>query len=163
VRRVLEDGEAERPHRVEVGGLAVQVDGHDRLRPRGDELGNALRVDVQVRVADVGEDRCRARVDDHVCGRGPGDRRRDHLVPGPDPEREEREVHRRGSGGDGERVLRADVLREAALELLGPRAGRQPARADRIGDGRDLLVPDGGRLEPEEASSLGRQVRGHRQ
>ena len=36
VRGVLDDRQAERPDRVEIGRLAVQVDGHDRLRPRRD-------------------------------------------------------------------------------------------------------------------------------
>jgi hypothetical protein len=163
MRGVLDDRQAERPQRVEIDGLAVQVDGQDCLCPRRDELDHALGVDVQVGVADVSEDGGRARVDDHVRRRRPRDRRRDHLVSGADPERDEREMHRRGPGRDGKGVRRADVVGEAALELLRPRAGGQPARADRVGNGRDLLVADGGRLEPEEASSLGRQVRRHRQ
>ena len=45
--------------------------------------------------------------------------------------------------------------REALLELGRLRAGRQPAGADRLGDGRDLLLADRGRLEREERRAHG--------
>ena len=51
VRGVLDDREPERPERVEVARLAGEVDGQDRLRPLGHELGDARRIDVQVVVA----------------------------------------------------------------------------------------------------------------
>ena len=160
---VLDDRYAERPDRVEIGRLPVQVDGHDRLRSRSDELGDAFGVDVQVGVANVREHRRRARVDDHVRRRRPRQRGRDHLVAGPDPEGDQREVHRRRPRGDGQRVLRADVPCEPPLELLGPRTGRQPARPDRVGDGGNLLVPHRGRLESEQGLASRRQLGRHRQ
>ena len=43
-----------------------------------------------------------------------------------------------------------DVLGEAPLELGRARAGRQPAGAERLGDGGDLLLADRGRLEAEQ-------------
>jgi hypothetical protein len=46
------------------------------------------RVEVEVVLADVAEDRRRAAVLDDVRGRGPRDGRRDHLVAGADVERE---------------------------------------------------------------------------
>ena len=90
------------------------------------------RIEVEVSVEHVREDRCRARVHDHVRGRRPGDRGRDHLVTGPDSEGDERQVQRGGSGRDRQHVLGLEVLREAALELGGPRPGRQPAGAERL-------------------------------
>ena len=114
----------------------------------------ALRVDVERVVADVGEHRRRAGVDDHVRGRGPGERAGDHLVAGADPERDEREVERRGARRDREHVLRLEVVAHARLELGRARAGRQPARAERLGDGLDLGLGDRGRLEREEFRSL---------
>ena len=110
------------------------------------------RVDVEVALAHVDEDGRRAGVDDHVRGRGPRDRRRDHLVAGLDPERDEREVHRRRAGGDGEHVLRLEVLGHPLLEQRRPRAGRQPAGAERLGDRLDLLLADRRRLEAEWSS-----------
>ena len=70
--------------------------------------------------------------------------------PGPTPEREQRQVHRRGSRRDRQRVLCTDVLGEATLELGRGRPRRQPARAEGLGDGSDLLLADGGGLKAEE-------------
>ena len=89
-------------------------------------------------------------MDDDVRGRRPRDRARDHLVAGSDAEGEQREVERRGARRDGEDVPCAEILAEALLELGGAGAGREPARAERLGDGRDLLVADRRRLEREE-------------
>ena len=47
VRRVLDDRQPEREQRVEIRGLAVEVDRQDRLGPLVDELADALRVDVE--------------------------------------------------------------------------------------------------------------------
>ena len=149
VRRVLDHRDPELPDRIHVARLPGEMDGHDRLRPLGDRRPDQRGIDVQVAFSHVDEDRRRARVDDHVRGRRPGDRRRDHLVSLADPERDEREVHRRGAGGDGEHVLRVEVLGHPLLEQrrAGPR--RQPARPERVRDGLDLLLADRGRLEAE--------------
>ena len=69
--------------------------------------------------------------------------------PGPIAERDERQVQRRGAGRDGEHVLGLEVLGHPLLELRRARAGRQPAGAQRLGDGGDLLLADRGRLEAE--------------
>ena len=139
--------------RVEVARLAGEVDGQDRLRPLGDERRQERRVEVQVVLADVAEDRRGAAVLDHVRRRRPGDRRGDHLVAGADAEREQREVHRRRARGDGEDVLGLEVRGEALLEQGGAGAGRQPARAERLRDGGDLLLPHRRRLEAERGST----------
>jgi hypothetical protein len=101
-------------------------------------------------------------VDDHVRGRGPRDGRRDHLVAGPDADREQREVQRGRTGRDREHILGLDVLGETPLELRGARPGRQPAGAQGLGDGLDLLVADRGRLEPEHGCSFLRRDFLHR-
>ena len=80
--------------------------------------GGGVRVEIQVGVAHVDEDGARAAVDDNVAGRRPCDRARDHLVPGPDTGGQQGEVHRGRAGGERDPVPRADVLGEAALELL---------------------------------------------
>jgi hypothetical protein len=152
--RVLDDRHAERPERLELARLSGQVDGDDRLRPRSDRFRHLVRIDVEVRVSDIGEDRRRAAVDDHVRRRGPGDRAGDHLVAGPNPERDERQVQRRGSGGDSEHVLGFQVFAQAPLELRRAGPGGQPARADRLGDRFDLLLAHGGRLEAEHRLAL---------
>ena len=106
-------------------------------------------------VADVAEDGRRAAVLDHVRRRGPGDRARDHLVARADADREQRQVERRRARGDGEDVLGLEVGGHPLLEQRGPRPGRQPARAQGLGDGGDLLLPDRGRLEAEPGATRG--------
>ena len=157
---VLDHGDSEGEQRVEVGRLAGEVHRQDRLRPLGDCLGDGLRVDVQVGIAHVHEHGAGAAVDDHVPGRRPGDRRRDHLVAGPDAGREEREVHGGGPGREGNAVLRAHVVGEPALELLRARPARQPAAPERLRHGLDLLLADGRRLEGEERAAP-RGLRNH--
>ena len=75
--------------------------------------------------------------------------------PGPTPTREQREVERGRARGDREHVLGLEVGGHPLLEQRGPRAGRQPARAQRLDDGGDLLLPDRGRLEAEPGATRG--------
>ena len=149
MRRVLDDRHAEREQRIEVAPLPREVHREDRLRPLVDELRNTRRVDVQVLVAHVREDGRRAGVHDHVRGRRPRDRRRDHLVARPNAEREQREMHRRGPGRDRDHLVRLEKRRQPPLQLRRLRPGRQPAGAQRLGDCGDLLVTDRRRLEAE--------------
>ena len=73
--------------------------------------------------------------------------------PAPDVERDEREVHRRRARRDREHVLGLEHLRGAALELGRLRPGRQPAGAERLRDGGDLLLADRRRLEAQARRS----------
>ena len=84
-----------------------------------------------VRAEDVREHGRRAAVDDRRGGGGERHRGHDHLVAGPDARGQVGEVQRGRAGGDGDRVLGAEVLRERALELGRPRAHREPARSGR--------------------------------
>ena len=54
-----------------------------------------------------------------------------------------------------EHVLGLEVGGHPLLEQRRPRPGREPARAQRLGDGRDLLLPDRGRLEAERGATTG--------
>ena len=146
---VLDHGDPELPDRIHVRRLAGQVDGHDRLRLLGHCRADQRRVDVEVALAHVDEDGRCAGVDDHVGGRGPRDRRRDHLVAGLDPERDERQVHRRRARCHREDVLRLQVLGHPLLEQRRLGAGRQPAGAEGLGDRLDLLLADRRRLEAQ--------------
>ena len=159
VRRILDDRQAERRERVEVGGLTVEVDRDDRLRPLADERPHLLGIDVQRLVEHVREDGRGATVDDDIRRRRPRERGGDHLVAGTDAERDERQVERRGARRDREDVLRLEIVAHPRLELCGARARRQPARSQRLRDGRDLLLGDRRRLERQELSSLGGELR----
>ena len=113
---------------------------------RGRDL---VGVDAQRDRVDVAEDRLRAGLDDHVRGRRPGQRGRQHLVAGADPERDERQVHRGRAGRDRERMLDAAVGGELLLELRRERSGREPAGLERVQHVRALLVAERGRSEAE--------------
>ncbi len=72
--RVLEDGEAplagEGQDRAHVRGVAVEVDGDDGLRARGDRPGGRLRVEVQRARVHVHEDGPGARLQHGEAGEG---------------------------------------------------------------------------------------------
>ena len=70
--------------------------------------------------------------------------------PGPIVGGEQRQVERRRAGSERHRMLRADVLGEAPLELSGAGTGRDPAGLERLDDRLDFLRPDGRRLEAEQ-------------
>ncbi len=160
VRRVLDERQAELAQRIEVGRLPVEIDRDDRLGPLVDERTHVLGIDVQRVVADVGEDGRRAAVDDHVGGRRPGDRAGDHLVAGPDPERDEREVAAAAVQDETASTwLRLEVVAHPRLELGRPRPRRQPARAEGRRDSVDLLLGDRRWLEREKRRSFRRELR----
>ena len=70
--------------------------------------------------------------------------------PGPIVAASESQMERRRAGGERHRMLGADVLGEAPLELPGAGAGRDPAGLERLDDGLDLLGADRRRLEAEQ-------------
>ena len=118
-----------------------------------------LGIDVERVVADVGEDGRRAAVDDHVRGRRPGDRAGDHLVAGPDAERDEREVEAAVHDETASTWLRLEVVAHPRLELGGARPCRQPTRAEGRRNGVDLLLGDRRWLEREKGRSFRRELR----
>ena len=71
---------------------------------------------------DVHEDRLGARPRD-AAGRGEErERRADHLVAGPDPQRHQAAEQRIGAAGDADGVLRAAIRGQVLLKLLNARA-----------------------------------------
>ena len=79
---------------------------------------DVLRVEVQRRRVDVGEDRRRADARDRLGRRVERERRADHLVAAADAERVEREHERVGAVRDADRVRDAEVCGGLALERL---------------------------------------------
>ena len=75
--------------------------------------------------------------------------------PGPTPRATQGEVHRRRAGGERDDVLGLEVRGHALLEQRGARAGRQPAGAQRLGDGLDLLLADAGGWKPSLEATPG--------
>ena len=144
---------ADRLERRQVARVPRVVHGHDRPGARRDGGRDGRGIEAERGVVDVDEDRPCARAHDHVGGRGPGQRRRDDLVAVAlaDPERAQREVHRRRAGGDGERERSLRVVGELALELPRERPGGQPAGLERAQHVGALLVAERGRCEVEPA------------
>ena len=151
--RVLEHGDSplarEGEDRGHVRGVAVEVDGQDGLRARGDRAGEALRVEVQGAGVHVHEDGAGARLQHGEAGEGGRDRGGDHLVAGAHTERAQGERERVGAVPDRHRVPRAERLGQLALEGLPLGAQDEPAGVE---DPRHRLVqlaPVGGHVGPE--------------
>ncbi len=112
-----------------------------------------LGVEVHRHRVDVDEHRLRARQRDDVAGgreRVGGD---EHLVAGPDPEREHGHVERGRAGRDDDGVVGAAGLGEQPLELGHLRAHGELAGLDDRGELRELLLADVGRGEPDYVSA----------
>ncbi len=149
-------------NRSEVTRRPGKIDGHDRPRSFTRDLGDALGVERQIARLNLAEDRPRPTVHHDVRRGGPGDGRNDHLVLGTDAGSDQRQMQGCGARRDGEGVSCSSVGREPSLELLrtGPR--REPARAQDVRDGIDLLVADRGRLKGKERrAAAGRCFRRH--
>ena len=82
----------------------------------------------------------RAAAGDRLCGRVERERRADHLVAGPDPERVERDHERVRAVRDADRVLDSEVRGGLFLEGLDVRAEDEPARVENVGDSLLQLV-----------------------
>ena len=139
---VLDDRQAERLERRQVGGEAEDVDGQDRRRARRDRGRRGRRVEVQRARVDVGEDRPRALVDRGVRARDERERRRDDLVAVAHADRAQREVQAGGAARDRARVRDAEARRERLLERGHARAERQLAGAQDLADRLRLLVAE---------------------
>jgi hypothetical protein len=115
---VLHDRDAELHQRVEVGRLAVEVDGQDRLRPRRQPPLHLRRIERIRHGIDVREDGPRPGALDPDDRRHAGVRSRDHLVAGLDARRKERDRDRIGARRDADGMGGPAGLRERGLEAL---------------------------------------------
>ena len=183
LRRVLDDREpapvGDPEDRLHRRREPVQMDGEDGGRPRRDPGLDLARVDRERVRVDVGEDGRRELVQRREPARDEAERRDDHLVARPDPERGERELERDGAVRDRHAVGHAAARRPAPLELghgrlaLGVRdelAARKDAHHGLpvlLGDDRPLdaarLARNGGRpAERRELRRPGRRRGRHR-
>ena len=131
----------------QVGGVAAQV--HRQHRPQPTALQALERVGESRRRHQAG-----IRVDvreHHLCadearaiGRGQeGDRRGDDRLARLHLQRQHGQMQGRGAVGAGHGVARPDLFGEGPLERLDRRAGGQKVAAQRLGDGRYVVVLDG--------------------
>src|SRR6266545_2865758 len=114
---------------VEVARKTEHVDGHDRARPLGHCSRHGCRVEIQRDGIDVREDRRRTFDDEAVRRRDERQRRRDHLVTGPETCDPTEEMQARRAARQRGGVRRADPLCHLLLEALDPRPKGEPARA----------------------------------
>jgi hypothetical protein len=84
---------------------------------------------------DVGKHRSRAGHHDRESAVGRRERRRDHFVAGPNPERHDRQRERVGARADADRVFRAGGRRELLFEGLELGAENEPSAGDDAIDG----------------------------
>src|SRR5215472_18758488 len=114
---------------------------NDRFGPRRDQATDLTRVDRRlIEAADVGENRCRADCDRHICGRDKVERRLDDLVTGSDTEREQREMETRRRARHGQGMLSLLHRGELLFEGLHLRSHRQPPTGDDALDSVRLLA-----------------------
>ena len=144
---VLEDEEPPRARDLQEGihvrGVAVEVDGKDDLRARGDGRFDRRGMDVQGARVEVGEDGPRSDRDDGQGGEGGGKRRGHDLVARPHPEGLEAELQGLGAVGHRDRVPGGERLRELTFEGLAFGPEDEPAGVEHAGDGRVDLPPVG--------------------
>src|SRR5438270_8774255 len=130
--RVLDQSQTvplrDRPELVELARVAVDVDRHDRLRPRRYCRLDRPRIHVQRARVDVGEYRNATLVDEAVRTRGERVRRRDHFVTRRDARGDAEQVQPRRPGGHGSRVRCADPFGKELFEAVDGRTERQAAR-----------------------------------
>ncbi len=135
-------GGSQRGERIQLGRMPRVVHDDDRARARREHRFHRRRVQIQRVRLDVGKDDARAHVLDHVGRRRERERGRHHLVARPDAGRGERHVHCGGTGAQRERARGAEVRGELLLEAPRLRPGRDPGRAQRVHDLRDLLLTE---------------------
>ena len=136
---VLDDRDAELGERSQVGGRAVEVDRHDRLRARPNGPPHGRGIEQQGPALEVRRHGPRARHTDAGRGRDTGIRGKDDLVARSDTERQQRERDRLRARRAADGVLDAQPGRELALERLALLAQHEaPAREDGAHRGVDL-------------------------
>jgi hypothetical protein len=137
--RVLDDRQPVPLERGYVRRIAEDVHRQQGFRAGGDGGGGGLRIEIESARVDVDEHRPRPLVEDRVRGRDERKRRRDHLIAVGDADGTQREVQRRGAGGDRGGVTCADALGECLLERRDARAEGEMPRAEHLDDGGLLL------------------------
>ena len=140
-------------HSSHVADLAAVVDGHDGDDfLAGSEFGfdPALGIgDVEVEIFDlaVDEDGAGAEVTDDFGGGGEGHRGHNDALTGLEADGFEGEVQCGGAGVDGDGVFLRDIGGEVFFELLGSRAGGEPAAFEGGDDFVDFFGADTGFVE----------------
>ena len=135
-----------------VAHAPAEVDGNDGLRALGDEAGELVVVHLERSGRRVAQHGGRADVADGGAAGRIGVGRGDHLVSRSDAERAQAAFERRGGGVEAGEPFGSRELLELPFELLGLRPRGDPAAAQRLGDGVDLVVSHVGGRECDVAT-----------
>ena len=141
---------------LHVDGQAEVVHESDGPRAIGDQALERVEVDVAGAGVAIEEHGPPAAQLHGVGGGDVGLGGHDHLVAGPQVDRQVTEVQRRHAGGGGDRVRGAGELREGALELLDLGAVRERGPGEYLGHGGPLVLAD------QRASERDRMNSAHR-
>src|SRR6266851_2100810 len=155
MRRVFDDFQimapADREDPIHIASLPGKMDRHHRAHSIRfaviERLLDSCRINVQCGWVDIHEYRPRTQVTDYLRRRRECERRRDHLVALPDPQREQREMKCAGAMRDRERIACADVRREFALEAFHFWPCRNPSGSQRVEDFAFLVESDRGPMK----------------
>ncbi len=97
------------------GATPGVVNRHHCRGASGEPALDVCRIEAQGLVFDVREYRPRSHAEDGVGGGDEGERGTDHLLPRPDPEGQQRQLHRVGAGGREQYAVGAEHLGQSLL------------------------------------------------
>ena len=137
---------AQLQQRVDVAGPAGEVDGDDRLRPRGDQRTDRFGAQVLAHRIDIGDDRGGAAHDDAARRGDEGAGGGDHLVAGADAVAGEDQLQGDGAVGQGNGVPAVAMGGKFLLEFAPLGAGPvvDPVGEEDLFDGVGLFLGEGG-------------------
>ena len=123
---------------VHIHRLARQIHRDNGLGALGYRGFDLIQIDVARDRVDVGEHRCGADFEYHVCGGDPGDRRGDDFIACAYARDAQRDLHGAGAGVEGAHRATAEIEGKLLLEFLHPGSAGDPAGTQHLrhrGDG----------------------------
>ena len=97
----------ERHQRRQIHRQASKMHRDHRPRALRDRRRHQAYVEIHGHRVDIDQNRPRTDLQDDIAGCGEGHRRGDHLIAGPDPVCDQRQMQSRSAGGDRDCVLNA--------------------------------------------------------
>jgi len=157
MRRILDHREpvphAERHDRIQLAGMAREVNRNNHLRLFCDAGIEGGGVDVERVRFDIDEHRTRAAMNDDVGRRRKSNRRGDDLVARADPRGIKGEMQCGGTGVHRHAVTAAGIRGELGFKALGAWTGGEPARAQRLDDGELVFCVDERLMKRQEGGA----------
>ena len=158
---VLDQRQAERSEAAHVRELPVEMDGEHEARAPGHRGGRGVRVEVEVVLLDVGDDRDAAGLRHRLERRDEGHRRHDHLLAALEARRDQRETQRVEAARHADAAGNAGLGGERLLEARDGGAVDERARVDEPGEVLEELRRERGVCPAEVHERHGRGTRLH--